>query len=863
MTGPFTPRCAAPSTSGTVRAVVALALLLPIARPAAGQDSTYVGHPRLLFTAADVDSLRAKLHDGGDDDSAYVAIRTWADGLLGQPATSFLGSWEGLNTVGPLGLLSVLEPDGSAYASKLRELILWLVHNRSVDNDEFASSLRLHAMALGYDMAFADAAPSERTEVRQEMRAYLDYMQPHFNYYCNASNPYCGNHGMTVGAAIGLATLALWDDVSTAGRDSLTTARTFGDAIVTKTLADVLAADGSYREGVLYGGWIVRVAAPYFEARRRFDGFDFAADPRLHRMIAWLCYELSPDGTGRTLAFNDSPWSTRPLALHNTVIQWAEMRWADPLAGYLQQHVVGFFGFDYEAYADRLAAALWGRPVAAVNPASILRDGGLFPARGLYIYRSGWMSGAGGDEVVFGFFSGRYYGGHAQEDQNQFVLSGYGKQWVVDCGAASTAAPMPKQTEAHNLVLVDGLGQHNAGSSIGTDGAIAATLLSGFADYVRGDASAAYATYSSFNAPGVPFPFSDWSWGYDGGNPLERADRLCLVVKGPQAPPYVLVADDIRKDGSLHTYDWLLHTDAGNTIDLQSTPATLTAGSASCDLYFAHPANPLLSWSLFQHGGVDPATHRIQAEVDDVEPRFFVALVPRGTGMAAPTYGASSDSLSSTLSIDWGTVRDTAVFDPYGVPVAGEVSTDGRLACVRESTVQVTRWLLAEGTFLHHGATSLAWFSAPASASCAGDTVHLSRADVAFDAWAPEATVVIAPTGPVPYTRAGAFVRSPTSASEALPVPPTLSVHVTSMPRGANRVRLRLRAPSSTRVRLRILDVRGRLVTTLVDGPVPAGTTSIDWGLADARGVRVASGVYVAVAEAPVARATCKIVLTR
>ena len=163
----------------------------------------------------------------------------------------------------------------------------------------------------------------------------------------------------------------------------------------------------------------------------------------------------------------------------------------------------------------------------------------------MYYYRTGWPFLFDSDDVVFSFYSGVFHGGHAQEDQNQFVLSGYGKRWVVDCGAASAAAPTPKQTEAHNLILVDGLGQHNAGSSIGTDGDIAAWLLSGFADYLRGDASAAYATYSPFNAPGVPFPFSDWSWGYDGGNPLERADRLCLVVKGPEAPPYVLVADDI------------------------------------------------------------------------------------------------------------------------------------------------------------------------------------------------------------------------------------------------------------------------------------------------------------------------------
>jgi hypothetical protein len=139
------------------------------------------------------------------------------------------------------------------------------VRNKSVDNDEFASALRLHAMALGYDLAFAGATASERSEVQSEIRAYLDYMPSHFNYYSGAYNPYCGNHGLTVGAAIGLATIALWDDVTPAGRDSLAATRDFGDALVAKTLNDVLASDGAYREAS-YGGWIVRVAALFERA---------------------------------------------------------------------------------------------------------------------------------------------------------------------------------------------------------------------------------------------------------------------------------------------------------------------------------------------------------------------------------------------------------------------------------------------------------------------------------------------------------------------------------------------------------------------------------------------------------------------
>ena len=44
--------------------------------------------------------------------------------------------------------------------------------------------------------------------------------------------------------------------------------------------------------------------------------------------------------------------------------------------------------------------------------------------------------------------------------------------------------------------------------------------------------TAAYTTHSPFNDPGYPFPDSDWSWGYDGGNPMTDAWRELLVLTG-------------------------------------------------------------------------------------------------------------------------------------------------------------------------------------------------------------------------------------------------------------------------------------------------------------------------------------------
>ena len=51
--------------------------------------------------------------------------------------------------------------------------------------------------------------------------------------------------------------------------------------------------------------------------------------------------------------------------------------------------------------------------------------------------------------------------------------------------------------------------------------------------------------------------------------------------------------------------------------------------------------------------------------------------------------------------------------------------------------------------------------------------------------------------------------------------------------------------PQPMAVRLQVFDVRGRLVKTLIDGQRQAGPQSIVWNGRDARGARVASGVYL------------------
>jgi hypothetical protein len=89
------------------------------------------------------------------------------------------------------------------------------------------------------------------------------------------------------------------------------------------------------------------------------------------------------------------------------------------------------------------------------------------------------------------------------------------------------------------------------------------------------------------------------------------------------------------------------------------------------------------------------------------------------------------------------------------------------------------------------------------------------------------------------------------------------AVNLTALsPIGASRAAsLRFALPTEGHVHFSIYDVRGRLVVKLVDGPQLAGWHPIVWSRADARGVRVAPGVYFAKLEALGETRTQKLVL--
>jgi hypothetical protein len=74
---------------------------------------------------------------------------------------------------------------------------------------------------------------------------------------------------------------------------------------------------------------------------------------------------------------------------------------------------------------------------------------------------------------------------------------------------------------------------------------------------------------------------------------------------------------------------------------------------------------------------------------------------------------------------------------------------------------------------------------------------------------------------------------------------------------------IRLAVPRLTRATLKVYDVSGKLVTTLLDGILPAGNRDIIWDARDRVGHEVAGGIYLLKFESPDYHTTQKLILQR
>jgi hypothetical protein len=825
-----------------------LVLLLMAAGSALALPDHGLHHPRLLMSDGELDALRVAIAQDPERDEVWSETRDLTAELVTLTPDSLLSYYWGFQEIEELCLMAQLGEGAEAVAAAdaIESALVWLIANQGPAPDPehgaLGSALRLHALVWGYDHAFATAGEAERQAVVDEILIYLQAMSSQNVFLQYAYNPLVSNKCLTVGAQMLLATLLLEEDLP--GDPILDEARIVGQTLVDKAWSDLFGVGGGYREGISYMLWSLRTLLPTWEARTRLEGEDPLRASRAQALLEWLAYQMPAAGAGATLNRNDSNSADYLLSRHHSLLEWCSSRGPDPdFARWLLRRASGDLGHDFGHDSDPVATLLWHDSGTEAAPA--LPDSRLFEDTGLFVHRRGWPGDPLEDSFLLTLEGTTFMGGHAQEDVGQLCFRAMGLGFALDHGAGATA----KQTEAHNLPMADGLGQHNAGASIGTDGSLSLLMDAGFCTALQVDMAEAYSGHSPFNDPDVPWAGWDWSWGYDGGNPMSRAERsLLLFPGGPGELPQFFLEDLlVKEEPGPHDFRWRLHLAADlNFYEHGGGQWRAEGETGHLRLQLHDPPRSELSTSVtdFDNGNVESDSRLFVVGQNTDHFRFLWQWTPLRNGDEAPAISTTRlPEGVHILSQRGGRDRRVLRRDGTAPLVAEGDLLDGDWGVIETEAGQ-TRTLLLAGKRLRREGSLLIGLEPAGSASMAGDTVRISSPELSFKLWAPTAQVVLAGEILVPFRRRGEFISGPDHSDQELP-----EVAALRPPHSAGRLaggkppyRIDFDLDSPAPGRLAIYDLQGRLLRRLTTGP---GRPLFAWDGRDEQGSPAASGVYL------------------
>ncbi|MCC6580331.1 MAG: heparinase II/III family protein [Phycisphaeraceae bacterium] len=393
--------------------------------------------------------------------------------------------------------------------------------------------------ALAYDWAYDLLTDAERTRARKILGAMIgepthrQFDTEHFLNGPSASRRASGNWPQIFTSAIGLTAMALEGEVEVpAGLMDQTVDlfKAFLNAGIT--------ADGALFEGMSYttGYGTDRLAQMVLALRLR--GLDLTQNTHVLRATKWLTYEILPWG-GEAQAMNKGNGSIG--GGHFMTFLGQE---AGPLGQWVYTNAAGHAPGPIQ-HSD-LLVLINGIPTGLDAPPADLPVSHWFSVLGRVICRTGW----GPMDAHLVFSTNPLYAGHTHADQGTFCLAADGVNFINDGEAGAYAS------EEHNIIHIDGLGQSQTEAS--TEAHIRSADFSAYADVMDADLKNAYERVLAF--PGFSGP-----WHWTEFNPVQRADRRVMFVRGLTGPVLV-TADDMTKDNVKHNYDWRIHTAHNNRI---------------------------------------------------------------------------------------------------------------------------------------------------------------------------------------------------------------------------------------------------------------------------------------------------------
>ncbi len=542
-------------------------------------------HPRLLFTRASLPALKERLKAGRGPELVGRLIadcEAWTDPESAQyydPKKYTLEQDRYWMMKPALMCLATALSGDPKYARRAGVIAKAYADHLGYNNTaNFLARCAYSAgtvmmMALSYDWGYEYFTPAQRGAIRESLMELAAGVHTQLALPETEKLWVLNWRAMSI-SSLGFATLAIAGEVNAPISKWLSRAEReaaqYGNFAVGR--------DGGFHEGHAYFVYGTQHILVLMEALRVAAGLDLFRRTNISRVPDFLCYLMLPWGEEMMPMRYARPGGGNPTNRHVLMLYRDRIR--SQSAQWLWQKI-----YKQDKYPEfcQTFGMLWYRPESR-----LLADPGLPLARHfrdvhMVAFRTGW----GRDDVAGIFYAhiARLLA-HDQLDRGQFMLYGHGGRWVIDSGGRGQAHCAPR--DAHNLVVVDGeTTMQNTGQNYHVD--------SWITDFCHDDQIATAA-----GADLAPSYCYSYNWAMEPVNlkrkkfQVERFDhavRHLLFVRGPEAPPYLLVLDDLDKDGKEHDYTWYLHTDGKNEVTLDKNRAILHQPVLATDFLY-HPMQP-------------------------------------------------------------------------------------------------------------------------------------------------------------------------------------------------------------------------------------------------------------------------------
>lgn len=640
-------------------------------------------HPRVVLNPTELDHLRTRIQSGIAQQN-FTTLENAAKRLPTYDLLVRLGKGEKLSAtnqetlakeIAGAALVAMVRQDPTIVDTAKAALLMWVRKIVPETNDDFSRTV-MHP-ALAYDWLFNVLSESERVEVREWIarrlvvfEAILDTVVHGFLPGAEEQRNY--NWVPHVLGAFGPAALAIEGEAG------------YQDRWYSKSVSSIhdfmdygIGPEGAPLELLHYFAYGMWQGAFFVDAMAR-RGDKVLQHPHLKKVPLWWTADMLPWGRDW-----NSMQDTRDV-FHGVPPAYYLLRLAYPDNPVMRWVYTNFINAALQ-YPDSIAAVLWASDIepadAALTAGQLdLNPSQLFLHNGLAYLRDGW----GPDDTYFEFQSDAALFGptHGHADRNSFTLMGKSRIWVMDAGGF-----FPFDT-GHNTVMIDGKGE----GYFPQKGDILAYKDAGWATGIIGDAKAAYDWRCDFepaDKAGWTLVNGAWSMPY---NPVQRAFRSGTMVRGSH--PYVMIADDIRKDAQTRDYSWQALVPLGTKV-VREDEQTLYLEPVDTGAYVVSGVTPikvpftistsgsyrvwLLSgrdytspWNWRTNLAVDTGTAVAVSSAEDpaagdcAQPHWVPVPLPNG-GIVQLSAGAHTATISPTGPLKYVALLVTAPdFDPTG-----------------------------------------------------------------------------------------------------------------------------------------------------------------------------------------------------